>query len=346
VRTIAATEAIRIRPYRDEDERGVLELLQVALGGGPAGLRPPDLFRWKHVENPFGRSFMLVAEDAGRIVGFRAFMRWRFVADGRIVDAVRAVDTATHPDVQRRGIFSRLTRQALDHLRSEVDLVFNTPNQRSGPGYLKLGWRPVGRPSVSVRIRRPVRVIRGLRAARSSERVPSGASSPAIQASPAEVALSDRDEVQSLLAVAMPPRDRLATDRDAAFLRWRYAAAPLLGYHVVIERRAGRLGGVAVFRVRPRGPLWQTSIADVIVPEGDVGTARRLLRAAVFAAPVDYVALRMPEGSAAARAARRSGFVATPGGVRLVVNPLTEGLRPDPTDLKSWALALGDLEVF
>jgi GNAT superfamily N-acetyltransferase len=341
----SAQSGIQIRPYQNDDEWRVLELLHVALGPGPAGWRAPQFFRWKHMENPFGRSFMLVAEQNARIVGFRAFMRWRFVVGGRAVDAVRAVDTATHPEMQRRGIFSRLTQQALDDLRREVDLVFNTPNKRSGPGYLKLGWRPVGRASISVRVRRPVRVLRGLRLARV-DASPSAGPPPAVDADSAPTALEDGDEVESLLRTVRTPHDRLATDRGASFLQWRYGAAPLLGYHAVTERRDGRLKGVALFRVRPRGPLWQSSVADVIVSEGDVRTARALLRRIAVAAPVDYLAFRMPKSSAPARAALRLGFLPIPGGLTLVVNPLTEGLRPDPANPRSWALSLGDLEVF
>ena len=56
-------------------------------------------------------------------------------------------------------MFSRLTRAALDALDGQVDLVFNTPNGKSGPGYLKLGWREVGRVPVAVRVRRPLRLL-------------------------------------------------------------------------------------------------------------------------------------------------------------------------------------------
>ena len=93
-----------------------------------------------HPVDPFGRSFMLVAETDGRIVGLRAFMRWEFVAGDRRFRAVRAVDTATHPDHQGKGIFSRLTLEALDSLRDQADFIFNTPNEKSLPGYLKMGW--------------------------------------------------------------------------------------------------------------------------------------------------------------------------------------------------------------
>ena len=62
----------------------------------------------------------------------------------RPVDGVRAVDTATAPDVQRLGIFSRLTTEALEVCRADaVALVFNTPNDKSLPGYVKMGWRLV-----------------------------------------------------------------------------------------------------------------------------------------------------------------------------------------------------------
>ena len=74
------TAGVQTRTYVDADERGVVDLLTLALGAGPAGRRPPEFFRWKHLENPFGRSLMLVAEADDRIVGLWAFMRWGFVA--------------------------------------------------------------------------------------------------------------------------------------------------------------------------------------------------------------------------------------------------------------------------
>src|SRR4029079_3500391 len=103
--------------------------------------------RWKHVDNAFGRSPMWVACDGERIAGFRAFMRWEFEGAGEVKRAVRTVDTATHPDYQGQGIFTKLTLAGLEELAAEgVDFVFNTPNDKSRPGYLKMGWHVLGRP--------------------------------------------------------------------------------------------------------------------------------------------------------------------------------------------------------
>jgi GNAT superfamily N-acetyltransferase len=333
---------VRVRPYRDEDEPDVVALLSATLGGGPGGGRSPEFFRWKHLENPFGRSLLLLGEADGRVVGLRAFMRWRFQAGSRAVRAVRAVDTATHPEYQGRGVFSRLTTVALDELVGQADLVFNTPNEKSLPGYLKLGWQAVGDVSVSVRVRRPVRFARGFRAAKSEMVGPR----PTVKAEPAADILADGERVEALLAAARPEGDRLRTPRDLRYLRWRYGSAPLLDYRGIREERNGRLLGLALFRLGPRGKLWETRVSEVIFAPESPGTARRLLARVARAAAVDHLTCSFPGGTTAAGAARRAGFIRAPRGMTLVVNPLRQGLVPDPSDLRSWALSLGDLEVF
>jgi GNAT superfamily N-acetyltransferase len=338
VRQHAVRRDVSVRPFAVDDLPQVLELLDRSLGGGPAGRRPPELFRWKHLDNPFGPSFLLLATSEGRPVGLRAFLRWRFLAGGRAVSAVRAVDTATHPDFQGMGIFTKLTLAAVDQLRGEVDLVFNTPNGKSGPGYLKMGWREVGRVPVRIRVRRPLRMLRGRRAAAA------GGQPPAVAAPAAAAVLERGPEVAGLLAREPAPTG-LATARDLGYLRWRYGAAPLLGYRAVTEEGDGQLAGLAIFRVRPRGGLWESTVAEVLAG-GDPGVARRLLRGVARAAAADHLTFSAPAGSAAARAAARAGFLPSPVGISLVANPLRTGIGPDPSQLGSWSLSLGDLEVF
>jgi GNAT superfamily N-acetyltransferase len=329
-----------IRPYDSRDEAGVLDLLRAALGEGPTGSRSAAFFRWKHLENPFGPSFMLVAEADDRIIGFRALMRWEFRAGDRTLRAVRPVDTATHPDYQGHGVFSRLTKEALRGLEGKAHLVFNTPNRMSLPGYEKLGWTTVGNVPVSIRIRHPIRFAR--RARQEDGRVDEAR--PVVRAASASEVLAEGAE--ELLGSAERGDQRLRTPRDIRFLRWRYGSAPALDYRAVREIRGGVLCGFAVFRVRPRGRLWESTIADLIVREGDARTARRLLRRVVHAADVDHLTCSFPGRSVPRRAAGVVGFLRSPRGMTLVAKPLRSGVVPDPTTLGSWALCLGDLEVF
>ena len=333
---------IVVRPFTDDDEAATIEVLAASLGGGPAGRRTSDFFRWKHVLNPFGRSFILVAEADERIVGVRALMRWRFEAGDRVVRAVRAVDTATHPEWQGRGLFTRLTLEAVNQVRRDTDLIFNTPNEKSLPGYLEMGWRVVQKLPVAVRVRRPVRFARGFRKLNGS--ATPKALRPPLEGPTAAGAL-ESPGITELLA-DLPRRRELATARDLSYLRWRYGAAPLLDYRAVVEREGTAVTGLAIFRVRSRGTLWESTVCELIVRPGDAGTCRRLLRQVASSANVDHVTCHFPPHSLQFTTARRAGFLPSPGGVTFVVNSLSESLPIDPKAPGSWGLSLGDVEVF
>jgi GNAT superfamily N-acetyltransferase len=332
------TTTLELRPYEDADEANVVALLRTAMGEGPSGSRSTAYFRWKHIDNPFGRSLMLVATKDGMLVGLRAFMRWRFVSEDATVDAVRAVDTATHPDARRMGIFSQLTQAALGTLRDEGALIFNTPNEKSLPGYLKLGWKAVGRVPVSIRVVRPVSFARHVRARDASGDLGK------VDAPTAGDVLADSWMPALLSRSAERTTHRLETPRTVAYLRWRYSAASGLDYRAVTTG-AGNASGVAIFRVRMRGALREATITELLTADDDVATTRRLLSEVRRAAAVDHVAYR-PLVRSRAGSPARFGFIPARSGATLVVNDLT-GLRAvDPQRLDAWSLSIGDLEVF
>jgi GNAT superfamily N-acetyltransferase len=334
---ISATVAIR--PYRNEDEAAVLDLLEASLGGGPAGRRSPEFFRWKHLENPFGRSYMLLAEGDGRLVGFRSFMRWRFDLGGEPVRAVRAVDTATHPAYQGLGIFRLLTTQAIEDLHAEADLIFNTPNDKSLPGYLKMGWGTVAEVPIRVRVRRPISFVRNLR---SRHDAVTGVPDTAIAG---EDPPADATWTGAAALGGTGDGFRLATVRNETYLRWRYWDVPLLNYRVIEEHSGRDLRGVVFYRTRMRGRLREAAVVELLVRPEDRACATRLLRAVVQEAHVDHVACSFPAGSVQAHAALRTGFLPSPEGLTLVANPLCD-IAVDVFSIRSWSLTLGDLEVF
>jgi GNAT superfamily N-acetyltransferase len=292
------------------------------------------LYRWKHEENPFGRSPRWVALEGERVVGFRVFLRWRFRrADGSTAAAVRAVDTATDPDFQGRGIFRHLTTSAIDDLRAEgVDFIFNTPNDQSRPGYLKMGWIELGRPDVAMapRLASLPRIARA--------RVPAD-----LWSQPSNVGRPSSDLRQSAVAEpllgAAPADAGWHTDRTPDWLAWRYGLEPL-HYRVLLAAecpRGDRHGPAgAVFRLRRRGSALEATIADLFAP---TGAARRfLVRTVVRATGADYALVR---GTAAVDA---TPAVALPAFAPLVTwRAVTSTDEPTIDD---FALSVGDLELF
>jgi GNAT superfamily N-acetyltransferase len=325
---------LTIRPYAPADEQPVLELLQASLGWVPDE-QYAAFFAWKHYENSFGRSFAWVASDEDRIVGFRTFLRWEFVRDGDLLLAVRAVDTATHPQYQGRGIFSQLTLHGIEEVRAQgVSFVFNTPNDKSRPGYLKMGWEILGQLPVAMRPRSLMALPRLLAARVAADKWSTGTE----VGIPAREVLEQTAVVEALLASQpAPAAGRIATRKTPDYLRWRYGFAPL-GYRVL--PLSGDLGeGFLVFRVRRRGGAVEAGVCELVVPGGDLRLGGRLVKQVLAQSGADYAAqmatdrkwtpgsYRMP-GQGPMLAWRRVGAV---------------GPVPSMTDFR---LQLGDVELF
>lgn len=319
-----------IRRATPDDLDDVLALLRDAMHRSDDE-RFVELFRWKHIDNAFGASPAWVAvdhssSDRPRIAAVRYLMRWEFERSGRVVRAVRAVDTATHPDYQGRGLFTKLTMGAIVDLESEgVDFIFNTPNDQSRPGYVKMGWSILGQVPVPSR---PLSVQGTIKMARA--RVSAAHFSLDVDcAESAAGALADSAELDALLAMR-PPTSQLQTRLSPSVLRWRY------GGQLLTYRAVSTSDGIGIFRIRQRGGARELAIALALSRTGRGGErrlARSMLRAARGHADYAIAIGRRPMPT----------FVPVPkAGPTLAFRPL--GSTPTTT-IDDWALTLGDIEL-
>ena len=292
-------------------------MLRASLGETALLARTPELWAWKHRLNPFGPSIVLVAVIDGRIAGVRALMRWDLVdVDGTRLRCVRAVDTATHPDFQRRGIFRALTLAAIEvATASGIDLIFNTPNDRSGAGYLTMGWREVG--TLGAMLRPKPRML-------WTRRTEDEWKDPG----PLDVA-------GSFPSSADRPPHGLRTPRTAAYLAWRYRGHPTARYVVASDRQSA-----IVARLNLRNGRRELVVSDLLGPApGPV--LRRVLASHRGEYAVGWFAPGTPERAIATR----SGMIPVPGltSLTLFARPLTDG--DEVFDLDRWDLSLGDVEL-
>ncbi len=309
------TAQLSVRPFHARDEDAVLHLLAESLGETETLQRTREWFAWKHLDNPFGQSIMLVAEDSRGVVGFRAFMRWQMnLTGGDTLRCVRAVDTATHPRARRRGVFRRLTEDAVDlATASGVDLIFNTPNPRSGAGYLTMGWQEVG--SIGVMIRPTFRF------GRKSGNFPSVPGAHGWDAR----SVTDRAPLG------------LRTPRTAEYMQWRFGSHPTVRYTVV----AAGAESFAVLRSNLRRGRAELVVSDLFGPDG--GSA---VRKAAHNTDAAYLAGWFPRGTPERRQALRSGLFPAPfvKALTLFARPLRP-LEVEVSRLGNWDISLGDLEL-
>lgn len=353
--TIITKDRYVIDNYEAADEDSVLELMEATLGTDSSRQKAASLWRWKHIDNYFGRSLVCLARDDYRqLAGMRAFMRWKFRIGDREVDAVRAVDTATHPEHQRRGIFTKLTLHTLQEAKKQgVDLVFNTPNKYSMPGYLKMGWSHVGILPLSIRVLNPAAFAYGLVRNRLSrneqESLPTTEFSRS-QAEGADVILDKQEDLQELLNASEEwSKDfvGISTFKTVEYLRWRYLEHPHLKYYSVSVGDEGALDGCIIFRTNMRFGLKEIVLSEIVLSNPDFGLFRNLMSRLTSVIKADYLIAYSRPKSFLSRALHRSWFLTLPKlGMHFTANPLTESLQVDPTIRNNWALSLGDLELF
>jgi GNAT superfamily N-acetyltransferase len=126
-----------IEPLTDDDVDEAIAVVNAAFGFE----RDDDWFVWKHREGPWGPSAGVVARDERGIAGVRLLLPWRFRGPAGTLDAYRAVEAATAPRAQGKGVFSLLNRHLMERaVDAGPTMLFSTPNANSRGGYAKLGW--------------------------------------------------------------------------------------------------------------------------------------------------------------------------------------------------------------
>jgi hypothetical protein len=160
-------------------------------------------------------------------------MRWDLhTADGRVVRCARPVDTATHPDFERRGVFRALTNEAIDQARDQgIELIFNTPNAKSGAGYLSMGWGEVGWIGVMAR-----------------PRIGKAVPLPVDSAPDLDLVAPGVEKFSPVDRQDRPPRG-LRTLRSVEYQEWRFGGHPTVRYGLVPDSE-----GAGVVRAGVRRP--------------------------------------------------------------------------------------------
>ncbi|WP_276482108.1 GNAT family N-acetyltransferase [Paraflavitalea pollutisoli] len=333
--------AIQIRPATADDRPAIIELLRQSLGESSIP-KSEALWIWKHEHNPFGPSYVLVAEEAGQLVGVRAFMQWQWIRNDKIYRSVRAVDTATHPDHQGKGIFKKLTMQQLEGCRLDgVLFVFNTPNGQSKPGYLKMGWVEQGRMPLKFKVRNPFQIIQARYFDRNKYTGLKDDPTPFQKWTQGVLTSLDRYVQHS---------DQLSTLFTPQYISWRYASNPLFHYNYFTDQENFLL----ISRIKLQSFTKELRLVDFIRlnPKADAGYLNNAMKTQVEAFceqhRIDFISLSGQQFEANKACFRWMG--------RLPVRSLGPIITLRDLNMKdnfqyllnkkNWRYSTGDLELF
>jgi GNAT superfamily N-acetyltransferase len=329
---------MEIRPAATKDIPDIVSLLKLSLGDS---LLPKSAtyWIWKHIENPFGASPVLLAFEGAQLIGIRSFMRWNWKNDSVNVEAVRAVDTAIHPDYQGKGIFSKLTLSLLDHCKSlGLQMVYNTPNEKSKPGYLKMGWQEAGKLPVAISVVNPMSVGVNFLLKSDKDRDNSENSANKLSYFLHHPGLSQliKDHERNL-------GNQFTTAHTVESLRWRYEQVPVVTYYADGIEGAG-LQALFIYRIKTSRLGKELRITDVFSGSSTTTDSLNfLIQEKIRLHKPDFVTwsslAKAPLKHIFTFSSHSMGPMVT---VRSIALPSSDSF----SDFKAWSPSIGDLELF
>ncbi len=312
---------MNIREANQSDIPDIIKVLKASLGEGSSE-KTKKIWRYKHIDNPFGKSLVLVAEENNEIIGVRAFMRWNWQKGDKVYSAFRAVDTATHPDHQGKGVFKKLTLHALGLAEERGDhFVFNTPNEQSKPGYLKMGWKEVSKLRIHVIPVNPFYWKKGVEVKQDT-----GNELP--------YEFLDLDEWHQDLIES----GTIFTPKGESYLSWRYINNPMQSYLIKSNPEHFIAGYVKIHK-----NFKEFRVTELLfMKDASKKSIKKIIMEWAKTFGVHFVSLNVPLEGTVFKRSLSGGF-----GPVLTFKPIDNNLDLNIfLKFKSWEYSLGDLELF
>jgi GNAT superfamily N-acetyltransferase len=282
-----AKDAIEIS-RRAEGDREALESMYAEVFGAEAAAKNRARWRWQYEENPHcpeeGPEIWVAKED-GVLLGQYATMPVRLLVQGRILRASWGMDVMVRPNLQRKGVGSRLFLYWDKQVEASLGLGLSL---QSYTLFQKLQFQDVGPVPCYTRVL-DVRALLARRLGRALAAVVApGLRFGLALVFPWRRTRGPKDvEVRALDGAFGPEYDRLwekagplfdfVAERKAAYLEWKFHGPPHVRYDVFEAMREGELSGYVVLRCAERNGIRIGLVIDLFARPDDRETVGALL---------------------------------------------------------------------
>lgn len=353
-----------IREYREGDEEGILELWKAV---NPLRQYNREQWmkwwHWMYKENPAasGKIWIWLADDDSRIVGQYAVMPVVMKIAGKTIIGAQSLDTMTHPEYTRRGIFETLTNKVYREAETEgIHIVYGFPNKLSYPGFTKkLKWFDVATMQImfkplnwenTLKIRVKNKFLLKLFAI-GAHLVSKGfvrtQSPPVVEGLTITQVFSFDDRINDFWG-KVSNRYKIIVIRNRAYLNWRYGA-PNAKYIIYIAEGNKEIFGYLVLRCLQREYTKVGLIFDILAQSEEV--ARYLLLEAVERCKREKMHLiqcNLIADKMLLKAFRKSGFLPLPfikGSQFCAYSSSSDISKEFLKDPQNWLVQIGDSDL-
>lgn len=344
------------RLFQEGDEESLFDLYDSAFGRRPR----MDEWRWQFFDNPAGRGYIRLAVDRKKIVGQYAVIPITMQIRNRPQRAAQSLDTMTHPDYRKQGIFVTLASGVYDDARSDnVGLIYGFPNGISLHGFIErldffvlenlvsytrplnfsglIGTKLRNR-TLSTIFGAPVKLIFNALFSDS----PSNNIDICIKA-----AASFPEPTDDLFR-QLSPKFKNMIVRDAQYLNWRYTLNPAKKYNIYLAYRGESLTGYCVCGARKMMGSNVGLIMDILTDPEDKIVARELLAHSIRNMKregFDLATCILPSRSIFLKILKKLGFIMAPKKFPFILHINAKNISSsDIENIKDWHITYGDAD--
>lgn len=311
-----------------DDKKQILDLLNTVFSvqeRSSNNLRGDEFWGWKIELNVFRKTDVILAKKEGVVVGVGTMWPWEFQFDDTILKAFQPCDTVVSSDARGQGVFTNINKKRIEYANEHgADLIFNFPNANSLPGYLKMGWKFLGKISWRVKILKPHKVLMIMFSQnKKSIKVPV----------PSKLLLT-KDKIAVIELLENASHQQIVINRKKGFYDWRYLEHSSRQYGVIFAGK--KLESAAIFTLNKINNLTELVVVDLL---GDRRQLKLLLKEITKEAKTMGVGLvlMMESSKIKPREYLRNGFIKRKE-KNLVVYPLTTKLAERLVDIRNWSL--------
>jgi GNAT superfamily N-acetyltransferase len=272
---------------RRSEDRDALERMYADVFGREALDRSRERWAWQYDKNPHcppeGPEIWVAKQD-GEILGQYASMPVRLKVKDRTLKASWGMDVMVRPNLQGKGIGSRLFEYWEDHVEAPLGLGLSLASYKL---FQKLGWHDVGPVPCYSRPLDPKALL-----ARRFGSVLAGVLAPFVRFGlrlvyPARKSVRAGVEIQSLEGTFGESFDRLwdkassgydfVAERKSGYLEWKFHEVPYVDYEVYQALRDDELVGYIVLRIAVKNDVRLGLIIDLFAHPEDRGAIDALV---------------------------------------------------------------------
>ncbi|HOW68065.1 MAG TPA: GNAT family N-acetyltransferase [Candidatus Paceibacterota bacterium] len=348
----------KIRPFEARDAAGVSEVLKAVYHEKAPSM---NAYNWWSFGCPESTSGFMVAEVEDQLVGVQPMEIMSYKDGSRNTKGGLLTGVAVHPDYRRRGIFSDLVRACEQEAwRQNAAFVTTMPNERSRPGFLKMGYIDLGCRQLLLRPLAPRAIAKkklsipliasliGFSAAFAQgivKPLSHDGDLPVTETSDLEGMVAQLEESTASLFPGLRVR------RTPSWWRWRYLQSPARDYSIfTATTKKGQPAGLAAVATETRDGLSTAYLMDIAVNalESLPPLVRKILE--VLSQRGVELFCAVTSSDAMSRALRRTGFWQVPTWVPVKrfytvakFNPAVETqIAPQWRKMSGWYQMLGD----